>query len=182
MIKARIFQKSRTKDARKVLLSALFSALLMAVPSLQAALAPPTGRVLLIVDGNIDQTNVGDELHLDMEALRALPAVSFRTLTPWTEDQWLEFRGTSLKALLEAAGAGSDAFTAVGVDDYAAEFQDIDLEKYPVMIAFEQDGKLMSLRQLGPLRVIFPFSDFPELDTESSKAMAVWQLVRMTVH
>jgi len=176
-----------TRSAAQIFLKSwLFVLVLFAVIanplSASAALDPPAGRVLLVIDGNISNPNVGDELQLDREALKALTGVSFKTQTPWDADEWQEFSGVSLRALLEAAGAGSTTFTAVGVDDYAAEFGDVDLDKYAVMIAYEQSGKAISLRHLGPLRIMFPFSDHPELKNEAVAAMAVWQLVRMTVH
>lgn len=143
-------------------------------------LPQPTGDVLLVIDGDISRTNVGDEAHFDLEMLQALPPHEVQTHTPW-EDGLNQFAGTRLSDLLATVGAGSEKFMAVGVDDYQAEFHDIDLQRFAVLVAWEHNGELMTLRQLGPLRIMFPFDDYPELDSHSSRAMAVWQLTRMTV-
>lgn len=143
-------------------------------------LSPPTGDVLLIIDGDIAHTNVGDEAHLDLAMLQALPPLEFSTHTPW-EDGLNHFAGARLSDVLSAVGASSSDFLAVGTDDYQVEFAGVDLERYPVLLAWEHNGEPISLRKLGPLRILFPFDDYPELDTNINRAMAVWQLIKMSV-
>lgn len=155
---------------------------LIAPPALTAGdLAPPSGEVLLIVDGAISNTNVDNAAHLDLAALQSLPRHEFSSRNPWQEGVQ-HFAGVRLSDLLEFLGAESSEFLAYGFDDYKAEFEGVDVERYPVLLAWEHNGELISLRELGPLRIMFPFDDYPELQTNLSEAMSVWQLVRMTVH
>ncbi len=144
------------------------------------ALPSATGEVLLVVDGNISHTNAGDEAHFDLAMLQALPPAEFSTHTPW-EDGLNHFAGTLLSDVLAAAGASSSEFFATAIDDYQVEFGGVDLERYPVLLAWEQNGELITLRNLGPLRIMFPFDDYPELDTNANRALAVWQLITMSV-
>lgn len=145
-------------------------------------LPAPVGDVLLKIDGAISRTNVGDEAHLDRAILESLPRFSFETTSPWYEGVE-SFSGALIKDVLEAVGASSDSFLAAGFDDYAAEVTGLDFDRIPVLLAWERNGEPMTLRNLGPLWIMFPFDDFPdELDSHDVGAMAVWQLVTMTVH
>jgi len=144
-------------------------------------LAPPTGEVLLVVTGDITLPNVGDEAHLDRGHLEALPRARFTTDTPWSEHGPHEFSGVRLNALLAAVGANGTRFRASASDDYGATFEGIDLERYPVIIADTRDGESLTVRTLGPLRIMLPFDDHPELLTDTNVAISVWQLVAMDV-
>ena len=57
----------------------------------------------------------------------------------------------------------------------------MDLARYPVIVADSQDGETLTVRRLGPLRIMFPFDEHPELLNQGSMAMSVWQLTRMDV-
>ena len=165
--------------------AATLALLLALVPPTPAAaddaLPPPTGEVLLVVRGAIERTNVGDEAHLDRAALDRLPRASFTSGSPWDDDGVHHYEGVPLDALLAAVGARTDRFTARGVDDYSATFEGVDLERYPVLVAWRRDGHDLTVRTLGPLRIMFPFSDHPELLTQTNTALSVWQLVSMDV-
>lgn len=141
-------------------------------------LAPPAGEVLLAIKGAIDFPNVEGEVHLDRAALEAMPSITYETNTPWS-DGIQSFTGVRLNVLFDLIGAQTDTFVAVGLDDYKFTFQDIDIEKYPVMIAYLHNGKPMSVRQLGPLRIMFPFDEYPELLTPKNESSSVWQLLEI---
>jgi len=142
------------------------------------ALPAPEGPVLLRIIGNLSLPNVGDELHLDKQTLDAFEAVSFSTHTVQSEGPQY-FTGVRLSELFKAAGADPDSFVATGIDDFKFTVTGDDIRKYPVIVAYRQNGKDMSIRQLGPLRIVYPFDDFPELKTQKNEASAVWQLVEL---
>ncbi len=145
------------------------------------ALDPPTGKVLLKVSGTLHAKNVGNEAHWDIGLLESLPTETIRTSTPWSEGVF-EWQGIRIDVFLNAMGINSTAFTAAALDDYAIEFLEVDIAKYPVIIAYKQDANYISVRQLGPLRIIFPFDDYPELHTQNNLTMSVWQLNKMIIH
>jgi len=145
-----------------------------------AALPAPEGDVLLVIKGALSKPNVGEEAHIDLAILTSLAQEKFTTNTPWSDDAH-EFAGVRLNVLLEAVGANSSSFEASALDDYLVEFSGVDLEKYPVIIAYRQDGKNLTVRRLGPLRIMFPFDDYPELLNQANMTMSVWQLNEMTL-
>lgn len=158
-------------------------ALVLAIhPGSTAAEIPkPSGEVLLMISGNISNTNHADGAAFDLQMLEAMPATSFATKTDWTEGL-TRFTGVKLSEILEAVGSKTWKITMTAEDGYIYELErEID-SKYPVIIAYKKNDEYMSLRNLGPLWLMFPFDDYPELYTEENRAASIWQLTHMEMH
>ncbi len=144
-------------------------------------LSKPSGKVLLTITGNIENTNAPASVELDIEMLEQLENTSFVTRTPWTEGP-TKFTGVRINHLLEFVGAKSSHFRANAIDKYWNDLTDMDFDKIPAIVAYKINDKYMRVRDLGPLWLIFPFDDFPETDNEKHKTASVWQLIEITVH
>ncbi|PID60657.1 MAG: hypothetical protein CSB44_09770 [Gammaproteobacteria bacterium] len=145
------------------------------------ALPAPEGEVLLELSGNLNLPNVeGNEVWLDRRTLENFPRVKV-SYTSFVSGKRSLFEGLLLKDLLDAVGSDSDEILAYAADDYHATLMlsAVDLARYPVIIAYREDDRDLTLRSLGPLRIIFPFDDFPELVNEANRAATVWQLTRL---
>ena len=174
---SRIMQRSSAPTRKRAGSLAVSCALLFPIlsPAIATDLAKPTGDILLTVSGNITNQNHADGVVFDLQMLEAMPVTTFVTETPWTTGP-TKFSGVRLNHLLKIAGANSRQMKMIAEDGYIYEL-DIEIEdKYPVIIAYKQNDEYMSLRKLGPLWVMFPFDDFPELNTETYRAASVWQL------
>ncbi len=158
----------------QTLLLTLFLSMLSMAPNAYA-LDMPTGRVILKVTGNISVANVGDAAHFDRKMLEQLPSASFVTRTPWTEKQH-RWEGVLVSELLKHIGAGSQSFVASALDDYHVQVKDIDFAKYPIIFALKQDGKILGLRNKGPIWLMYPWDDYPEIHNETNMSLSVWQL------
>jgi len=151
------------------------------------ALEPATGEVLLVIDGNIEVSNAMQDsqpvAEFDLEMLEAMETTTLTTTTPWTGEDAVEFTGVQISTLLDKLSVSAEdaVLRATGANDYWFELSDLDFEKYPIIIAFAKNGETMSLRELGPLWIIFPWDDYPELVSEKTRAASVWQLVELTV-
>lgn len=146
-----------------------------------AELATPTGPVVLTVTGNITATNGKDGAAFDLAMLDALPQRSTTTITPWyTGEQ--TFSGAILLDLLESLGAEGTAVTVTALNDYSAEIPMGDIENHPVILASRVNDALLSIRDRGPLFVIYPFDLDPDLYNEVSFGRSVWQVKSITVH
>lgn len=141
---------------------------------------PPAGDTLLTVTGKISNTNSEAGLKFDLAMLEALPMTKFESETPWT-DGLVEWEGVRLSDFLDYVGAESDQFEATALDGYEIVFENIDLDKYPVILALRQNGQPMSVRDLGPIWIMFPFADYPELNVHYNRALCIWQLIEMKV-
>lgn len=163
---------------RKSVAALLFAAVMV---SMSVARAEPTNlnSIVLNVHGNIDGQQK-DGIELDLASLTNLEATTFRTNQPWT-DEPKEYTGVRISTLLDHVGAMSSEFEALASNEYQFILSNIDFEKYPVIIAYKIDGEFLDTRKLGPLLIVFPFDDHPELLNEINKASSVWQLTEIRI-
>lgn len=140
----------------------------------------PTGRIVLTLSGEITAGGAARSLDLDMAALAALPQHSFTTRTPWYP-QPVQFTGPLLRDVLALAGARGQQLTAVALNDYKVDLPVADTQRWNVIVARLQDGKPMSVRQKGPLFIVYPFDDSEELRSERYYGRSAWQLRRLVV-
>lgn len=161
--------------SRRILLAAIASAVL-AAPG-RIARADP---VLLTVTGRITEHGNPGRVELDHDALVAIGLETLITRTPWTEGEQ-EFTGVPAHALLEAVGATGSELQAFALNDYEVTIPLAELERYPVLIAMYRNGKRLSLRDMGPLWIVYPWSEFPELDNALTRRRSIWQLARLHV-
>lgn len=152
----------------------------LAGAALAQALPQPTGPVVLTVSGPLGQTNADGTARFDMAMLEALPQRETRTTTPWHEGLQT-FSGPRLSDLMAALGATGSELRVVALNDYAASVPWSDLETYPVILATRHNGNPMPVRQHGPLFVIYPFDEHPEIRTEVHFGRSVWQIDRIEV-
>ncbi len=166
-----------TTPLRKVALTVLLCA--AASPAL-AELVKPEGQVILTVSGQITETNAGDRAEFDLEMLRALPATDISTSTIWTSGLQ-EFTGVSLKALLEHLGASGDTLRSFAINDYEVKIPVSDATDAGPILAYELNGAPMSVRDKGPLWVVYPFDSASRYRTEVIYSRSIWQLNRIDV-
>ena len=111
-------------------MKAICIALLMtaALPFTALALDPPTGEVVLTVEGRLDHPNVGQTAQFDLAMLEKLARRTGEMETPWTE------------------------------------------------------GKVrFSVRDKGPLFLVYPFDTNPETYNEKYFSRSVWQIKEIEV-
>jgi hypothetical protein len=131
--------------------------------------ASPTGPVVL---------TVGKGATFDMATLARMKQHTIRTATPWY-DRTREFTGPLLRDVLSAAGVPADVrgmARFVALNDYRVEIPLEDAREHDVIVARLLDGQPMSVRQKGPLFVMYPFDDKPALRSAVNFGRCVWQL------
>ncbi|MCC4274760.1 putative pterin-binding protein [Marinomonas communis] len=167
-----------TITLKKTLIFVAVGTLLVANTS--SALEAPKGRVILTVSGNISETNSSFGAQFDREMLMALGNQELMTDTPWTEGI-NTFNGPSLKSLLEAVGANGSNLAFTALNDYTANVPSKDAYDHEVMLAMDMNGKRMSVRDKGPVFVLYPFAKDPSLNNEVIHNRSVWQVKSITV-
>jgi len=143
-------------------------------------LASPEGPVVLTVSGNIEFTNGDGIAEFDRAMLEALAHRTTTATTPWF-DSARDFSGPLATAILDAVGAQGSTLQVVALNDYAAEVPVADVQSFPVIFATHLDGEMMSIREKGPLFMIYPFDEHPELYNEVYFGRSVWQITRIEV-
>ena len=147
-----------------------------------ADLPAPEGRTVLTVAGDIAVTNAADEARFDMKMLDALPQHRLTMETPWT-DGAVAFEGVLLRDLLDRVGAaeGATMLRASALNDYTVEIPVADAAAHDVLLAHSMNGQRMTVRDKGPVWVIYPLGDEPELRNQETHSKMIWQLARLVV-
>lgn len=145
-----------------------------------ASLPEPTEKPILTVTGKIAVTNKDGTAQFDRAMLEALGAASFSTSTPWYKET-VKFEGVPLTKLMEAVGATGDRIVSIALNDYSAEMPMEDARKFGVILALKRDGEYMTVRDKGPLFIIYPFDSNPDLKAQKYYSRSVWQVARIEV-
>ncbi|MHA6963607.1 putative pterin-binding protein [Zobellella denitrificans] len=156
---------------------ACFCLLVVLVGGARAAdtLPSPEGTVVLSVTGRIGVTNAEGRADFDLAMLGQLPQHEFNTLTPWTT-QVHRYRGVLLRDLLDRVGAEGERVRATALNQYHADLPPGVASDYPLLLATHRDGEPMRVRDKGPIWILLPLSDHPELNLKQHHEMMVWQL------
>ena len=143
-------------------------------------LPTPSGKPILVVSGNIAQTNAGGEVRFDRDMLEAMGTISFETATPWDKER-VRFEGVPLGRLLDRLGASGSRLIAVALNDYSAELPVEDVRRYDIILALKRNGEYMPVQNRGPLFIVYNFDSDPELKNQKFYSRSVWQVARLEV-
>lgn len=143
-------------------------------------LPAPSGPVVLAVSGAVLNTTDGKIAQLDLAALEALPATTFRTTTIWTEGE-TEFTGVELDDLLAYVGARGTELHAIALNDYKVDIPVSDAVDGGPIVAYLMNGSHMSRREKGPLWIVYPYDSNAAYQSEVIYSRSIWQLDRITV-
>ncbi len=145
-----------------------------------ADVAAPSGPVILTISGEISTTNAEDALKFDRASLMALEPATIKTSTIWTEGVH-EFQGVSLKTLVDLIGVTEGTILATAINDYSVEIPVTDAVEGGALVAYQMDGKEMSVREKGPLWVVYPYDSDADFRSEVIYSRSIWQLDRLKI-
>lgn len=154
--------------SRRLVLAGSLAALLP--PAARAGLPVPAGRIVLTVT-----ESEGHRTDLDLAGIESLGLVAVETVTPWTEGMQ-RFEGVPLARLIDAVAPGATMIEATAINAYAIEIPVEDARRHGMLVATRLNGRPMSVRDKGPLWIIYPWSQHPELDRPTYHARSIWQL------
>ena len=175
----------------KTFLAAAVLALSTLASANAGQLDAPAGDVILTVTGKVTNTNADGAAGFDFAMLEALAGRRATMETPWTTGA-TTFDGPLLAAVLEAAGGPEPPprriFLGHGkrllvkaLNDYSAEIPIEDATGYETILALRMNGAPMSVRDKGPLFLIYPFDKNPEIYNEKYFSRSVWQIREIEV-
>ncbi len=165
----------------KMLCSAGFGLVLLLPVAVTAENLPiPEGEIILTITGPMIDGNTPDGAIFDLALLETLGTASFATSTQWTEGV-LEFKGVSLLRLLDAIGADPTALEVIAINEYQINVPASDAVDGGPILAWQQSGKLLSVREKGPLWLIYPYDKSEAYRTDEIYARSVWQVVKINL-
>ena len=164
---------------RRSLLSAV-GALLCGGAARGQPLGAPSGTVVLTLRGKIQRTNQADGFAFDMAMLEALSQHSFTTKTPWFKEA-RKFTGPLLRDLLALVGAHGNTLRLTALNDYRIDVPADDAKHFEVTLARLVDDRPITVREKGPLFMIYPFDSEASLRNALYYSRSVWQLKTIDV-
>ena len=162
----------------KLVLASLF--LIAPLRLFAAELAAPEGEIILVISGDLGVTNVGDTAQFDRDMLEQLGVVTIETTTIWTEGLQT-FTGVPLAQLMDVVQARGKTLSATAINDYAVDIPAENWgETWPI-VSFLHNDEPMSIRDKGPLWIVYPYDSNPDFQTEVIYSRSIWQLDRIIV-
>ncbi|MBU2994501.1 molybdopterin-dependent oxidoreductase [Octadecabacter sp. 1_MG-2023] len=160
--------------------SAAVVALVMAGAARADDVPPPNGDVILTVTGTVQSSDEALNREFDYESLSALGLDRIDTSTIWT-DGVQTFEGVSLKSFIDSLGIEDGTLFATAINDYTVEIPVSDAVENGPIIAFVMNGERMTVRDKGPLWIIYPYDASSSYRTEVIYSRSIWQLDRIEV-
>lgn len=157
-----------------------------AIPAIALALSTTIALPAVLATENCPKNTIlevdvaGGVKCYDKAALEKLPQRTIRTENDFVDGK-VAFRGPELLVVVQNAG-GNDAseVEVIAADGYAIAIPVEELERYHPVLAMTADGQPIDHDMYGNLWLIYPMSDFPELQTEKWNGRLIWQVVRVT--
>lgn len=145
-----------------------------------AALSAPSGQVILTISGAVSNVNVANFAQFDASMIDSLPRHSIKTSTPWYKES-MTFTGPRLSDVLAAAGATGTVLEIKALNDYKVDVPLSDAIQYQPILARQMDGKVLSIRDKGPLFLVYPFDARQELKNDIYYGRSIWQINSIVV-
>ena len=136
--------------------------------------------MILTITGMIAVKNAPNGAAFDRAMLEAMPKTTIQTATPWTEGRQV-FEGVAIKTLIAAVGGTGGTARAQALNNYAQEIPLADMAKYGAILAYKQNGKEISVREKGPLWIVYPLDDFAEIRNVEYHSRMVWQIKELQI-
>lgn len=143
-------------------------------------LSKPENKPILVISGAIENTNNEGTAEFDREMLMALGLQTVETTNPWYEGK-TRFEGVLLDQLMTLVGAKGTAIRVVALNDYVTTIPLEDFKKFKVILAMKRDGNLITVREKGPLFIIYPYDSDPQLQSQTYYTRSAWQVAEIIV-
>jgi hypothetical protein len=143
---------------------------------------PVPDKPAVTIDGAISRSNIGTEVALDVATLEQMGLVEYQAHDPWLDTD-LKFTGVLLSDLLDVVGASPNATLVhfVAIDDYEVDIKISDARRWPILLATQTNDKPMAIADKGPLRIVFPYDQYPEIDQLKYKDLWIWQIASIEI-
>ncbi|UOA16537.1 hypothetical protein [Sulfitobacter dubius] len=116
-----------------------------------------------------------------LEELLEMPQTTVVTKNDYV-DHPAAFQGPLLRAILETFEIDRHAdLNMIALNDFNSTVPAADAFDYDVILAVLRDGEGMTVRNKGPIWVIYPMDEHPELRDDAYNNRLVWQLKEISV-
>ncbi len=135
----------------------------------------------LTVSGTIALKNTDSGFAFTLEEVKALAATSYQVTDPWLGDKLYE--GVTISEVLKYVGVPSSAKKIFVICSDKKEFEVAyaDIVQFPIMLAYNAKSRAIPASQGGPLKLVYPINDFPQVLKIYPAENWAWYVVGMRV-
>lgn len=125
----------------------------------------------------------GDVSYAVTEAVvEKVGTLTYQAMVPGLDDQLHEVRGPLIRDLLREAGISGETATGIALDKYEVEIPASDFDKFDVIAAIELDGKRLTVRNKGPVWIVYPSGKHENMRKDPVyEARSIWQLKELVL-
>ncbi|GAA6192651.1 oxidoreductase [Phaeobacter sp. NW0010-22] len=145
-----------------------------------SAISTVASETILTVSGLPVASGSEATVEFELEELRRIGEITFSTTTPWTEGEQT-FTGVPLAMFVSSLDLKAGVLKATAVNDYAVEIPVSEALFDGPIIAYLKNDERMSIREKGPLWLVYPYDSDAKFRTEIVYSRSIWQLDRIVV-
>jgi len=119
-------------------------------------------------------TEAGPKVYQLSELKSQFEIKTIRTISTWTDDETVAYKGISLKVLLDEHKLSGTQIEISAENGYVSKIPKDMIETFDPIVAFEANGRPLDFSNRGPLSVIWPRSDHPVVLGETIDGMWTW--------
>jgi hypothetical protein len=82
---------------------------------------------------------------------------------------------------MKLVGAKGTTIRIVALNDYVTTIPLDDFKKFKVILAMKRDGNFITVREKGPLFIIYPYDSDPQLQSQTYYTRSAWQVSEIIV-
>jgi hypothetical protein len=164
----------------------------ISAPSIQSgqSIPSPQKKSLITITGKIKAqqaqstkpTTQPDRIEMDRSVLEAIGLVEYeiKDLFELTANR---FRGVLMRDLLNLCQASPDAtqVTMTALNDYKITIPIEVFQKYPVVLALQQNGEVMKPDYRGPAMIVTPHEQYPGVEPLQNRNNWIWQVAKIHI-
>lgn len=134
--------------------------------------AAGNGPVILTVSAGAGGNQT---VQFSLEDLQALESRSYRVQHDWSNTPHT-YHGPLLSAVLRKAGIEGGTYRLTALNEYFIDLEAPFVDRYQPILAWQEDGRKMRVRNKGPLWLMTPLHMYPELSEPKNVSRLIWQL------
>lgn len=146
----------------------------------------PTNTPILTITGNFNATQEGvnasiPSISMDRSLIEAVGTVEYTVKDPFERED-TTFQGVLFRDLLSLWQVPETAqqLTITALNDYQVQVPVALLKEYPVLLAFKQNGQVMTRDYRGPAMLVTPIDQYPNVPELTNREYWAWQI--STIH
>lgn len=144
--------------------------------ALATLVAPPAAASSLSLSVTVQHAGAASSVRqIALPDLAAMPQAEIRAITPWTEGV-VTFEGVPFADLAAHAGVSDGPVALTALNAYQISLDVAQVIANGGVLALKMNGKPMSVRDKGPIWLVFPSEDRPELAATDNTHMWIWQV------